>query len=177
MANQDTEPGDTEPFRVFISHKNKDKKAARTLQEILAGGCPKVEFFLSSDAKSLPGGKPWWQEIHAALDRADWLLLIYTTPSDNWDWCVYEAGYFAGRRQATNTHSLVVMHPPGVVPPAPLTAWQSVQAAIGPPLIFYPGLPRWGPDVRLQGHVGKLGHTCKNDRRRNRAVKIGVVEP
>jgi hypothetical protein len=137
-------PGELPVLRIFISHKAKDKEAAQKLKDILGQRCTKVELFLSSDAKSLQGGKPWWDEIHNALDAAHWLIMIYTNPSENWDWCVYEAGYFAGRQGVDRAKSLVVLHPLGVVPPAPLAHWQSVPADFAALCAFFGNVFRIG---------------------------------
>lgn len=125
IASDESTP---EPLIIFISHKTKDKAAAQVLKDLLMGHCTGLTVFLSSDARDISVGNRWWETIHENLDKADWLLLLYTTPNDNWDWCIYEAGYFAGRRSARKTDTLLVLHPPGVTRPAPLSAWQSLPA-------------------------------------------------
>jgi hypothetical protein len=138
-AHSELPAGGIEPpmLNIFISHKTKDEGAAKTLKHLLDSSCRKIDLFLSCDSKSLPRGVPWREAVHEALNKADLLILIYTTPGDNWDWCIYEAGYFAGKsselppgppRGMNKARSLLVLHPPGVQPPPPLAAWQSVPA-------------------------------------------------
>src|SRR5436190_12486349 len=134
-------PAEPPVLNIFISHKSKDEAAAKELKRLLDAHCRKIKAFLSCDLKCLPGGTDWREGIHRALNEANWLILIYTTPGDNWDWCLYEAGYFAGRVNAAKAddappdpnamgaaNSLLVLHPPHVQSTPPLSAWQSVVA-------------------------------------------------
>jgi len=107
--------------RVFISHKGKDKVAAAKIREDLNvyGG---LDIFLS---ERIGAGIPWAGEIWDSLNKADWLILLYTDPSEEWDWCLFEAGFFAGRAQQ-GEHRLVCLHTTDVPPPMPLQHWQSV---------------------------------------------------
>jgi TIR domain len=115
------------PINIFISHKAEDKSAAIKLKEVIDRNCRNITCFLSCDCKSLDGGTEWREEIENALDKAFSLYLIYTTPHVNWDWCIYESGYFAGRR-GPGKAKLVVLHPHGVRLPDPLSKWNSIAA-------------------------------------------------
>jgi len=121
-----------ETTHVFISHKSKDKDAALKLKDLLTSAINGLQVFASCDAADLRVGEEWNTKIHEALTRAYWMILLYTDPSDNWDWCLYECGFHAlkihnqeldppadGKR-----YKMTVLCPEGVTPPAPLTRWQ-----------------------------------------------------
>ena len=134
-------------LRIFISHKSKDKGAVRVIKAAFEHRCRNMAVFASCDAESLLHGDRWSEVVHKELNRADWLVLLYTAAGENWEWCIYEAGYFAGRRTCEKTRTLTVIHPPGVMIPPPLRAWQSVEAVPEAlfnflKLIVKPGLPR-----------------------------------
>ena len=94
-------PGPSQPVarapgvrHVFISHKAKDELAAEAIRKALKmRGGNSLEIFVSERIKA---GSQWSEEIWKSLKRADWLLLLYTDPSQEWDWCLFEAGFFAG---------------------------------------------------------------------------------
>ena len=107
--------------RIFISHKSRDKEAAKAIDEILnlAGG-KELKTFLS---ERIHPGVTWPQEIWDNLKRSDWLILLYTDPSEEWDWCLFEAGFAAG----VGTSRLICLHTEEVMQPKPLQQWQSVR--------------------------------------------------
>ena len=106
--------------RVFISHKSRDKYAATVIDGILrkAGGA-NLKVFLS---ERIEPGVEWSNEIWEKVKKADWLILLYTDPSDEWDWCLFEAGFFAGGGKT----GLICLHTKDVIQPKPLQQWQSV---------------------------------------------------
>ena len=113
-------------LHIFISHKIVDKELAEIVKKKLTSyGYPRMEIFLSEE---IPYGKNWNDEIHAALRRADWLIFIYTDPSREWDWCLYEIGYFARQTQTGIASRLVCLHAIDTTIPAPLHGWQAVEA-------------------------------------------------
>jgi hypothetical protein len=109
--------------KVFISHKAKDKTAAEKIRrEISLLGSGNLELFVSERIRP---GTMWAPQIWDNLKKADWLFLLYTDPSEEWDWCLFEAGFFAGF--ATEKEGrLVCLHTTDVPPPMPLQGWQSV---------------------------------------------------
>jgi hypothetical protein len=113
-------PSEEPKLRVFISHKAKDSAAAQSIKRLLLRRAKddRVIVFLSSDAEDIRGGTLWRESIHKNLREADRLVLLYTDPTDRWDWCLYECGYFLGIHPGADT--LTVLTPLGVVPPAPL---------------------------------------------------------
>jgi len=121
-----------ETTHVFISHKSKDKDAALKLKDLLTSSINGLQVFASCDAADLRVGEEWNSKIHEELTRAYWMILLYTDPSDNWDWCLYECGYHALKihKQELDPpadgkcYKMTVLCPEGVTPPAPLTRWQ-----------------------------------------------------
>jgi hypothetical protein len=108
---------------VFISHKGRDAPAAEAIRKALKMRGPKsLEIFVSERIKA---GLEWSPEIWKNLRRADWLLLLYTDPSQEWDWCLFEAGFFAGQSREGDTR-LVCLHTTDAPPPMPVRHWQSV---------------------------------------------------
>lgn len=115
-------------LRIFISHKSKDLPAANLLKQAFGQYFTNVSYFMAHDLEALRGSDRWQETLHRELDKADWFFLVYTTPDDDWSWCIYEAGYFAGGRRAATNTKMIVLHPPRVVCPPPVRAWQSVKA-------------------------------------------------
>jgi hypothetical protein len=116
------------PRRVFISHKVKDRAAAEDIKSALdhrAAG--NFEIFIS---ERIEAGEEWNKAILDNLEKADWLLLLYTDPSEEWDWCLFEAGFFAHRAKDVEGR-LVCLHKQDVRPPTPLQRWQSVPVTDG----------------------------------------------
>ena len=80
-------------LRIFISHKMPtDTPLAEAIGKNLAlysGNQVKV-----THAGQFRYGEQWRQRIEQELDEADWLILLYTDPDEDWGFCLYECGYF-----------------------------------------------------------------------------------
>ncbi len=114
--------------RIFISHKVKDRGAAEKIRSALKlYGADNLEIFVSERIK--PGVR-WNEEIVDNLQKADWLLLLYTDPSEERDWCLFEAGFFAGCVKGVEDRP-VALHTMDVAPPIPLQRWQPVPVTDG----------------------------------------------
>jgi hypothetical protein len=108
---------------IFISHKHEDGEAAREIKTKLDEyGGDRLNVYVS---ELIPKGEQWEPTIHQMLKDSDWLLLLYTGPGVEWDWCLYETGFFAGTHDKSQTR-LVCLHPKSVELPGPLNAWQAV---------------------------------------------------
>ena len=108
---------------IFVSHKHDDRLAAmqiKTKFEDLGGD--RLDVYVS---ELIPAGEQWDPKIHQWLKESDWLLLLYTGPGVEWDWCLYETGFFAGSHDTSNKR-LVCLHRAGVELPGPLQAWEAV---------------------------------------------------
>ena len=112
-------------FRVFISHKHDDHAFADTVAAALCGLTGTIECFVSG--ADIGAGTDWNDEIRQALFRSHLLLLLFTNPSSNWDWCLYEAGLYT-RFQEEHVCSVVSMFDPERSAPRPLSNLQGVPA-------------------------------------------------
>ena len=120
---QDLQRNQTKVIRIFISHKSKDKEAAAKIAEaLMVYGGTNIKIFLS---ERISPGVPWASEIYDKLKKADWLLFLYTDPSEEWDWCLFEAGFFAATIEDRQKR-LICLHTLDDPPPMPLREWQTV---------------------------------------------------
>lgn len=101
-------------FRVFISHKHEDHALATTVAQSLRSLSTALDCFVSGS--DIGAGTDWNREIREALKRSHLLVLLFTNPTHNWDWCLYEAGLFT-RLDAEDVHAVVsLFHPDGPAP-------------------------------------------------------------
>src|SRR5262249_14709855 len=117
----------TDTVRIFISHKAEDAEAAREIgKQFIAYGQGRLRVFRSEE---VPTGAKWRPALFEELARADRLILLYTDPHQEWNWCLYESGFFDGKQFPDSTKRLVVLHDESVVPPDPLTHFQTVRVS------------------------------------------------
>ena len=114
-------------LKLFISHKHKDEEIAREIiKQLELYAADKIEFYLSEEN---PFGVNWHNKVHEELKEADHLLLLYTDPSSDWDWCMYETGFFSRGihdKREEHKHRLICLHRPEDETPKNLNHWQSV---------------------------------------------------
>ena len=114
--------------RIFISHKAEDAIIAKSLRDILKkyddDEDEKLEFCISEE---IPGGKKWYKWIRENLKASNLLILIYTDPTRNWDWCLFEAGLFDDLNGACHRR-ITCLHSSKTKPPDPLCEFQSFAA-------------------------------------------------
>ena len=116
-----------EVFTVFISHKHEDHALAVEVKNIMQSLKPeRIECFVSG--VDITAGMDWRREIRSALGKSHLLLLLFTAPSKNWDWCLFETGLYT-RFDRTDAHSVVCLFSPGEASPSPLADLQGVPAA------------------------------------------------
>ena len=120
-------------LRIFVSHKLNDSEVAQTVRDklrFLAGNPDRIEIHTSNECE---WGEDWFDRIHTLLSEADWLLLLYTDPTIDWDWCLYETGFYSGKRfvdddAQTSADRLIVIHNPETDIPEVLSRWKPVPA-------------------------------------------------
>ena len=112
-------------FRVFISHKHEDHEVATTVAKLLESISTSLECFVSGS--DIGAGTDWNREIREALKRSHLLVLLFTNPSQNWDWCLYEAGLFT-RLDEEDVHAVVSLFQPDGAAPRVLENLQGVPA-------------------------------------------------
>ena len=116
-------------FTVFISHKHEDHALAIEVKKAVEGLNPKmIECFVSG--VDITAGRDWRREIRSALAKSHLLVLLFTAPSKNWDWCLFETGLYT-RFDRTEVRSVACLFTPGEAPPSPLTDLQGVPAEAG----------------------------------------------
>jgi TIR domain len=115
-----------EVFTVFISHKHEDHDLAMAVKTALDGLNPgHVDCFVSG--VDITAGMDWRREIRTVLARSHLLILLFTTPSKNWDWCLYEAGLYT-RFDKVGDAAVVCLFNPVDSSPSPLADLQGVPA-------------------------------------------------
>jgi TIR domain len=115
-----------EKFRIFVSHKHEDHELAMTVRAALQRlGDGKIECFVSG--VDISAGADWNRQIKARLAQSHLLVLLFTSPSQNWDWCLYEAGLFT-RFDVEDVSAIVCLFNPETGSPRPLANLQGVAA-------------------------------------------------
>ena len=112
-------------FQVFVSHKHDDHALAGTVKRSLEGLSARIECFVCGS--DLSAGSDWNLEIRSRLARSHMLILLFTEPSRNWDWCLYEAGLFTSLGVAADDSGVCLHRPEGTLP-SPLKNLQGVAA-------------------------------------------------
>lgn len=115
-------------LKIFVSHKEIDHWTASKLAGALdfIGG-PNVDVRYSGERKHF--GHDFREWIETRLEQADWYILAYTEPAKNWDWCLYEAGYFeAVKKNGDRPYRLICIHQGDSVP-KPLDRFDSVSVS------------------------------------------------
>lgn len=122
-------------FQVFVSHKQDDHALAKTVKTTLERLCGSSIYCFVSGS-DIAAGSDWNAEIRSQLAKSHLLILLFTEPSRNWDWCLYEAGLFTSLG-AAEEHSVVCLYRPPKSPadnalPSPLRNLQGVPVAPEP---------------------------------------------
>jgi len=110
-----------EKLRIFISHKHDDHDCAAQLAQAIDSLSDRIKCFVSGS--DLVAGSDWNAEIRSQLLVSHLLILVFTEPSKNWDWCLYEAGLF---NSLGDEHSVVCLYRPQGASPRPLSTLQGV---------------------------------------------------
>jgi hypothetical protein len=110
---------------IFVSHRAEYSSLVRELKKAIeTTSRGKIQVFISED---LPGAEKWRAAIKSQLEDAESLFLVYGAAYEDWSWCFYEAGFFAGidaaQKQSRRTYCIAR---PNVPPPGPLNDLQVV---------------------------------------------------
>ena len=84
----------TEPL-VFISHKHSDQRIAETIARFLrtrSGGQFRVHLSSSPNFEGPRLGQPLNNELKRALAAAETVILVFTTDTEDWSYCMRECG-------------------------------------------------------------------------------------
>ncbi len=83
-----------------------------------------LEVFISEE---IPAGENWLETVKDKLGASNLLLLIFTDPALDWDWCLYEAGLFTDLK-GDDSRKVVCLHHRDQEPPDQLRHLQTVAA-------------------------------------------------
>src|SRR6516162_11211728 len=111
--------------RIFVSHKSNNAKLADDIINTLKSGMSEVDFFLS---EQITPGENWRIDIIKAMKSAEFMLLLYLDPDQDWGWCLFEAGLFSAHRSRDGERPLYCIQYPGAQPPDPLSDIQTTSA-------------------------------------------------
>src|SRR5260370_42630111 len=53
-------------------------------------------------------GEKWRPKLEQELDIANWLIYLHTNPDEDWQFCLYECGYFSGKRRPDDNEGLLI---------------------------------------------------------------------
>jgi hypothetical protein len=112
---------------IFLSHKKGDaeRNARQVAGQLALFGGPNVKVICSANFER---GEEWEPKIREGLAKAHWLVLLYTGPHTDWDWCLYETGYFRALMDKEPDRRLICLHDPNFPVPAPLRGINHVPA-------------------------------------------------
>lgn len=78
---------------VFVIHATEDRERVAKMKVAMDQKFSRsIEFFVSSDAQSIPGGTDWFEWVKARLQCAKVVLLFVTRRFVERPWCFFEAG-------------------------------------------------------------------------------------
>jgi len=148
-------------FTVFISHKQEDHALAVEVKTAMERLNPKlINCFVSG--VDIPAGMDWRREIRSVLARSHLLVLLFTAPSKNWDWCLYETGLYT-RFDQSEAHSVVCLFSPGEASPSPLANLQGIAADVSKIRAFLDPLCRRTWEVSDDWRRGALAPEIADD--------------
>jgi hypothetical protein len=120
-----------EVLNIFLSHKlgHFEQNARRVAGALALFGGQNVRITYSANFER---GEEWEPKIREGLAKANWLILLYTGPNVEWDWCLYETGFFRALmedgKSGKSERRLICLHDPRHPVPAPLRGLVSVPA-------------------------------------------------
>ncbi len=170
-------------IRVFLSYKSKDEEIAREVVDVLRkNSAGKLQVTFQAEFGEKYGGEKWRSKIHKEICKANWFILLFTDPSDDWDWCLYETGLFEA--QLTRADRLICLHH-GDSPPSPLEEYQAYQATrseLGKflKLVFVepnpvPGMAAINP--ALEDQVATLANNLEKAMKKRQQIFREIYEP
>jgi hypothetical protein len=113
------------PGTIFISHRAEYGDLVRELKKAIeTTSRGQIRVFISEE---LRGADDWREAIKSQLADAQSLFLVYGAPYEDWSWCFYEAGYFAGIDAGQKQpRRIYCISRPNIPAPGPLSELQMV---------------------------------------------------
>jgi hypothetical protein len=115
---------DLNRIQVFVSHKIGDEAIARKVVAQIEMFSGDIVFHFSEEA---PFGDTFPEWIKQNLRHSHLLLLLYTDPEENWEWCLYETGLYTPLNEE-EFGRIICIYNPESGPPKPLLLVQGVEA-------------------------------------------------
>lgn len=114
----------SDKISVFFSYKKKDEEAAVKIVNLLRKfSAGRLQITYQAEFTSDIAGRPYRKKIIDEIKKANWFILLFPDPKDDWDWCLYEAGFFAA--QFTSADRLICLHHSSKKP-SPIEDYQMV---------------------------------------------------
>src|SRR5215467_395721 len=113
------------PGTIFVSHRAEYGSLVGELKKTIETTSQgEIKVVISEE---LPGAEKWRAAIKSHLQNAESLFLVYGAAYEDWSWCFYEAGFFAGL-DATDRQSrrIYCIARPNIAAPGPLSDLQMV---------------------------------------------------
>src|SRR4051812_38086830 len=88
------------PNAIFISHRAKDLDSAHVLKDILRE-LLRCEVCVSTSPEPYRG-RDWQACLRNALGNVAVFIFIMADQNENWDWCLYEVGFFEAITRSSN---------------------------------------------------------------------------
>ena len=100
-------------LQIFLSHKKGDseRNARHIAGDLALFGGPNVKVICSANFEP---GENWEQKIRQGLGNSNWLVLLYTGPHTEWDWCLFETGFFRALMEEQAQRRLICLHDPEI---------------------------------------------------------------
>jgi TIR domain len=112
-------------YSIFFSHKTNDSGVTNALKDLLDSNTENVEFHI---AEQIEKGANWRKAIVELLNRANFLVLVFTDPNEDWGWCLYETGFFDALSQSESRRRIWCLHNASTDPPDPIAGLQTIPA-------------------------------------------------
>lgn len=110
--------------RLFLSHKSEHAREAVEVKRSLEALAPsRLRVFVAGT--DISPGLDWRNAIRDELRGANLLLLMFTEPTLNWDWCLYEVGLYTQLKN-DDVKPVICLHK-GEMIPAPIKHLQALE--------------------------------------------------
>jgi TIR domain len=114
---------------VFFSYKKKDEEAAKAVVNALRErASTRLKITYQAEFTEEIAGKKWRDKIRESIRPANWFILLLPDPSDDWDWCLFETGFFVANRCSADR--LICLHHPDTGIPPQIEDYHAVAATV-----------------------------------------------
>lgn len=175
-------------LHAILSHKMVDYNTAAQIASALRR-CGGRGVDVSFSGEKVHFGHDYRKWIKDKLEQAEWYILAYTEPAKNWDWCLYEAGYFeAAKERGDKTRRVICIHTGDVVP-KPLDSFDSISVDDEPSLSAFcdgfldrvnPSLPDKDKSAESKALAGRIIEAFRNkieNRYYGRHITLSIPNP